>query len=402
MGVRHRGSVLQPPWLGRSLCVVAAAAIWLSSVHLLFRPGPVAHTREGALSPTGEALLTRQLRLWEDPGERARAIEQMRASNAEWDFMGRTFLVLALGNMAERRPEERERYVAVIDRIIDETVLLERERGMFHFLMPYASQRPFVVQPPRSAFVDGEIALMLATRELVLPRAGGRQKLAERTASLRSQMESSTVLSAESYPDECWTFCNTMALAAMRMEDAIVGGHRGADLARRWLERARAELVDPETGLLVSSFTVSGRHLDGPEGSSIWVASHALMLVDEAFARDQYERARRLLGVEFMGFGWAREWPRSSGGRSDVDSGPIVPIVDASPGSSGLALLGASAFGDDAYLTSLLTTLDFAGFPTRRAGALRYAASNQVGDAALVYALSFGPLWHRVMHGEES
>ena len=390
------------PWLVRALSVVVAAAIWLSSVHLFFRPGPPVHTASGRLTPTGEALLVRQLRLWEDPGERARAVEQMRASNAEWDFMGRTFLVLALGNMALRQPEERDRYLAIIDRIVDETLVLERELGMYHFLMPYASARPFVVQPPRSAFVDGEIALMLATRELLLPRAGGERQLAERTASLRSQMEESPVLSAESYPDECWTFCNTLALAAMRMEDAIRGGHCGMDLARRWVERAKAELVDPETGLLVSSFTVSGRHLDSPEGSSIWVSSHALMLVDEAFARDQYERARRLLGVEFMGFGWAREWPRSSRGRSDIDSGPIVPIVEASPGSSGLALLGASAFGDDSYLTSLITTLDFAGFPTRRRGALRYAASNQVGDAALVYALSFGPLWQRVTHGEGS
>jgi hypothetical protein len=394
--------VLHRPWLVRALSIVVATAIWLSSVHLFFRPGAPVRTREGGLTPTGEALLERQLELWEDPVERARAVEQMRASNAEWDFMGRTFLVLALGNMALRQPQERDRYLAVIDRILDETLALERERGMFHFLMPYAYSRPFVVQPARSAFVDGEIALMLATRELVLPRAGGRQRLAERTAFLRSQMEQSPVLSAESYPDECWTFCNTIALAAMRMEDAIGGGHRGADLARRWVERARAELVDPRTGLLVSSFTVSGDHLDGPEGSSIWVSSHALMLVDDAFARDQYELARRSLGVEFMGFGWAREWPRSSVARSDVDSGPIVPILEASPGSSGLALVGASAFGDDGYLTSLLTTLDFAGFPTRRAGALRYAASNQVGDAALVYALSFGPLWQRVTRGDGS
>jgi hypothetical protein len=287
----------------------------------------------------------------------------------------------------------------VIDRIVDETLALERERGMFHFLMPYAKRKPFVVEPARSAFLDGEIALMLATRELVAPRPGGDPRLAERIAHLRAHMERSPVLSAESYPDECWTFCNTVALAAMRMDDAIRGGSEGQALGRRWLEAARRRLIDPDTGLLVSSYTVSGRHLDGPEGSSIWVSAHALWLVDPDFARDQYERARRLLGAEFLGFGWAREWPRGKGGRRDVDSGPIVPLVEASAGSSGLALLGASTFGDAPYLDKLMTTLDFAAFPVRRGARLRYAAGNQVGDAAALYALSLGPLWERVLRG---
>jgi hypothetical protein len=209
-------------------------------------------------------------------------------------------------------------------------------------------------------------------------------------------MEQSPVLSAESYPDECWTFCNTLALAAMRIDDVVRGDHRGTDLARRWVDVARAKLVDEKPGLLVSSFTVAGRHLDGPEGSSIWLVAHALLLVDPALARDQYDRARRLLGVDFLGFSWAKEWPASAPARPDIDSGPIVPILGASAGSSGLALLGASAFGDDRYLTSLLTTLEFAAFPVRHDGKLHYAAGNQVGDAVLLYALTFGPLWERV------
>jgi hypothetical protein len=382
-----------------AVSLLVAAAIWLPSVHLFFRPAHAEHAPSGPLSPRGDALLARQLALWEDPAERARVLERMRGSNAEWDFMGRTFLVLALGNMAERRPDERARYAAIVDRIIDETLALEKERGMFHFLMPYARRGPFVEQPPRSAFVDGEIALMLATRALIERHPADEAMLGERIAVLRERMSRSPVLSAESYPDECWTFCNTMALAAMRMDDALHGGDRGAELARRWVAVARERLVDPRTGVLVSSYTVSGRHMDGAEGSSIWVSAHALALVDPAFARDQYDRARRVLGAGFLGFGWAREWPRGQRGTHDIDSGPVVPILEASPGSSGLALLGASAFGDDDYLASLITTLDFAAFPVRAGGALRYAASNQVGDAALLYALSFGPLWARVTRG---
>lgn len=381
------------------VALAIAAAIWLPSVHLFFRPDRADHAPSGPLSPRGEALLARQLALWENPEERTAVLARMRESNAEWDFMGRTFLVLALGNAALRRPEEAARHVAVIDRILDETLALERERGMYHFLMPYATRRPFVVEPARSAFVDGEIALMLATRALVAPRAEDEAQLEERIALLRDHMERSPVLSAESYPDECWTFCNTLALAAMRLNDAIHHEHRGADLAQRWLAKARERLVDPATGLLVSSYTVEGKPLDGPEGSSVWMSAHALLLVDPAFARDQYARAKAHLGADFLGFGWAREWPRVRPGVRDIDSGPIVPLLDASPGSSGFALLGASAFADHGWLASLTTTLDFAAFPTRRDGTLRYAASNQVGDAVLLYALSFGPLWDRVQQG---
>src|SRR3954464_5095074 len=108
-----------------ALSLLLATAIWLPTVHLFFRPSGAEHAPAGPLSPRGDALLARQLALWEDPAERARVLDRMRGSNAEWDFMGRTFLVLALGNMAERRPEDRARYAAIVDRIIDETLALE-------------------------------------------------------------------------------------------------------------------------------------------------------------------------------------------------------------------------------------------------------------------------------------
>ncbi|MDZ4198401.1 MAG: hypothetical protein U1E27_03855, partial [Kiritimatiellia bacterium] len=92
-------------------------------------------------------------------------------------------------------------------------------------------------------------------------------------------------------------------------------------------------------------------------------------------------------------FGYAREWPDSWIGPADVDSGPIVPLLEISAGSSGLAILGAAAFEDTRYLRKLLTSLRYGGFPERKAGRLRFHASNPVGDAVLLYALVQGPLW---------
>jgi hypothetical protein len=157
--------------------------------------------------------------------------------------------------------------------------------------------------------------------------------------------------------------------------------------------------VDPVSGLLISSYTLDDSPLIGPEGSSLWMIAHALQWVDQDFARDQYNRARRELGATTLGFSYAREWPDSWPGPADIDSGPIIPGFKISAGSSGMAFIGASAFGDAPFLAMLNSTIDFSGFPSRKQGGLKYCASNQVGDAALLYAATLGPVLQKVIAG---
>src|SRR5438093_5665222 len=139
------------------VALVLATAIWIPSVHLLFArrasPPPSA-----GISPQARALAARHLELWVDPQLKQRELDRMRRSNAEWDFMGRTFLVWSLAEMSLREPAQRSNYLAVTDQIIDETIRLEGEHGIYFFLMPYAKARHYVEQPPRSLFLDGEIA----------------------------------------------------------------------------------------------------------------------------------------------------------------------------------------------------------------------------------------------------
>ncbi|HEY8075425.1 MAG TPA: hypothetical protein VIF62_14975 [Labilithrix sp.] len=355
-----------------AVLLIAAAAIWLPSLHLFY---------DADRTRIADGLATR----------RTRETEPMRRVNPEWDFMARTYTVLALANRALVRPDERPRDLAAIDAVIDETLGDDDHFGAEFFLLPYARERRFLDPETHSLFVDGEIIMMIAARELVAPREGMLPIARKRAERVRRTMERSPSLSAESYPDDCWTFCNTTALAALAMLDRVDGTDH-APLARAWVAYAREHLVDRDTGILVSRYGYDGRVFEGPEGSTIWMSAHNLLVVDEDFARDQYARARRELGASFLGFGWAREWPRSAPERPDVDSGPIVPFLGASAGSSGLALLGASAFGDDAWLSQLLASLELAAYPD---GA-KFQASNDVGDAVLFYALSYGPLFARV------
>ncbi len=145
----------------------------------------------------------------------------MRIVNPEWDFMGRTFLVLALANQALALPDLREGHLQIMDAVIRDTVETDEWEGLYHFLMPYARHGRWVADPPRSVFVDGEIALMLGARRLVEESAPWAAEMARRLAFAEAAMGQSPLLVAESYPDECWMFCNAVAIAAMAVAEAL-------------------------------------------------------------------------------------------------------------------------------------------------------------------------------------
>jgi hypothetical protein len=369
-----------------------AAAIWLPCLHLFFRKPLSNFYQETAVSPQAKQLAARHLQLWTEPALRQAELKKMRSSNAEWDFMGRSFLVWSLVNMGLREPQTKEQYLLIIDQIIQETVEIEQQDGMYAFLMPYAKDRAYVVKPARSLFLDGEIALMMGARRMLQEQPGYKQPMIERLRLIEQRMRSNPLMALESYPDECWTFDHAVALAAFKVADRLDASDH-SDLCKQWVTIAKDKLVHRETGLLVSSFQTDGTPLDGPEGSTIWMVVHCLQVVDEPFARDQYQRARKELGRVTFGFGYGVEWPASWQGPRDIDSGVVVPGLDVSAGSSGMAFVAAAAFHDWEFLQALATTLDMAAFPSRKNGQLKYCASNQVGDAAMLYATVLGPLW---------
>ena len=347
----------------RTLAVFALAlAAWLCALHLFFRADP-----KDLAAPLAKAQLTADR-------------DSLRKHNPEWDLMARLFATLAFANLAF----DDRTYVQPLKALAEETDRLERLHGPTYYLLPYGKTAT------QSLFVDGELALMLAVKQL---HAGGdATSLRDRVARIERQLTASPLLLAESYPDEGWVFCNTIALAALKTSDAALGTDH-SDLIGRWLVSAKQHLVDPATGMLISSFHRDGTPRDGPEGSTLWLAAHLLQLFDEPFANAQYALARKHLGRTALGFGWAAEWPRSWEGRMDIDSGPTIPFIDANAGSSGLAVLGAAAFHDADYLGALVTSMSFAAFPVRDGSRLRFAAGNTLADAVTLYALVQGPLW---------
>src|SRR5882724_11885559 len=120
------------------IAIFIAACIWLPCLHFVFHKSPSDFYQAQGLSRQARQLAARHLDLWTEPQSRERELRKMRASNAEWDFMGRSFLVWSLANMGLREPDSKQLYLQTIDQIIDETVRLEKQQSMYFFLMPYA------------------------------------------------------------------------------------------------------------------------------------------------------------------------------------------------------------------------------------------------------------------------
>jgi len=380
--------------------LLLAAALWLPFVHLFYDQSAANYHSPDKIPPLAMSIAARHIALWTDPELRRLELEKMRSRNAEWDFMARCFFVWSLGNMGLRDPEMKPTVLPVMDAIIDETVRLEKEQGIHFFLMPYAKYNEFKMQPPRSIFIDGEIALMLGLRRLIEDRDDYRTLHRERIDVMLDRMQKGPILCAESYPDECWLFCNSVGLAAIKVGDFLDGTDHG-EFFGRWLESAKKNLIDKETGILVSAFDLSGKSVsDGPEGSTIWLVAHCLQVIDPEFAREQYWLARKQLKSSFFGFGYAYEWPGGKG-HDDVDSGPIIPIINLSAGSTGLAFLGAASFNDQEYLTSLYRSLEMGAFPLPTGQGVKYCASNAVGDAVLLYSITQGPAWQKILSGRQ-
>lgn len=112
---------------GLGLCAFGLAfTVWLPCLHLFYTKPVSNFYRENSISPKTRELAARHLHLWTDPVSRTAELKKMRGSNAEWDFMGRSFLVWSLANMGLREPQMKPQYLPVIDQIIQETVKIEQ------------------------------------------------------------------------------------------------------------------------------------------------------------------------------------------------------------------------------------------------------------------------------------
>ena len=113
------------------LSLAAAAILWMPFLHIFFKPRMDDYLSDTSLTCAAREISAHHLDLWLKPDLRVAEIAKMRGSNAEWDFMGRTYLGASLANIALRHPDRKSEFLPLMDRIIDDTLRLEVPNKFF-------------------------------------------------------------------------------------------------------------------------------------------------------------------------------------------------------------------------------------------------------------------------------
>jgi hypothetical protein len=218
-------------------------------------------------------------------------------------------------------------------------------------------------------------------------------RFARDSADLAAAFDASASPYLEAYPGQAWPVDSTVAVASLRLFDALrpESGPRLGATVDRWLAAVHQRL-DPRTGLMPHRVDpATGQPLEVARATSQSVIQRFLVDVDPAFARGQYLRFRDQFVVWPLALGPAvREYPAGIDGPADVDSGPLPLGVSLS--ATVVTTGAAQVQGDHALAGALANYGELAGLPADTPGTKRYAFGLlPIGDAFLAWSKSARP-----------
>lgn len=161
-----------------------------------------------------------------------------------------------------------------------------------------------------------------------------------------------------------------------------------------WVERAKKEWIDKETGLVASFLEVyndSIRIVLPVKGSYSALNCYYLSLVDPGFAKEQYDCLMKNYKQGFLFAGIKEYHDRTCLFGMDIDAGPI--IFNLSPSGTAFAIGCATSLDDMEFRNKLLKTAELGGSTVTWFGKSHYLLANLalVGEAIVLAMRTSAP-----------
>ena len=299
----------------------------------------------------------------------------------EWALYSCSMLAKALSNIATLYPETQQESINAIDRLIrivksPELRLYDRIRWGEDPLDSIAGDKSHVSYYSHLAWMIGNYR-----------KIGGGDKYNALHDSLCEAMNrrilKSESLNLPTYPGED-LYIPDMLVAIVALSDYSKLNHgKYQSTVENWVERAKSDWIDAESGLLRSFLPLDGdTSVKSPvKGSYSTLNTYYLTQIDPDFAAEQYER----LKTTFLKDSWLtgfKEYPDGSGFLGmDVDAGPI--IFGLSPSGTAFGIGCATYFNDRELRKDFLKIAEISGHSVHWNGKRHYLLANValVGEA---------------------
>ena len=310
----------------------------------------------------------------------------------EWALYTCSMTSAALANIAILYPQNKETVIKFIGQIIDIAMSEEiREYDKLRW-----GQDPLVGLNGNQSHISyySHLAWMISRYKQI----GGDGKYDDLYHSLCKAMNrrirQSKSLNLPTYPGE-YIYIPDMLVAIVALANySNQYDGKYSTTVNMWVERAKKEWIDKETGLVASFLEVyndSIRIVLPVKGSYSALNCYYLSLVDPEFAKEQYDCLMKNYKQGFLFAGIKEYHDRTCLFGMDIDAGPI--IFNLSPSGTAFAIGCATSLDDMEFRNKLLKTAELGGSTVTWFGKSHYLLANLalVGEAIVLAMRTSAP-----------
>lgn len=282
----------------------------------------------------------------------------------EWALYTCSMTTAALANIAILYPQNKETAIKFIGQIID--IALSEEIREYDKLRWGEDPMDGIYGDLSHISYYSHLAWMISRYKQI----GGDSKYDGQyhtlCRSMNRRIRQSSILNLPTYPGEC-IYVPDMLVAIVALANYSQQYHgEYSQTVKLWIERAKAEWIDQETGLLASFLVEDKGHAEivlPVKGSYSALNTYYLSLVDSVFAKEQYECLKKHFKQSFPVNGIREYHDKSCWLGMDIDAGPI--ILNLSPSGTAFAIGCATSLDDMEFRNHLLKTAEIAGSTIR-------------------------------------
>ena len=310
----------------------------------------------------------------------------------EWAIYSCSMTSAALANIAILYPQNKELAIKFIGQIID--IAMSEEIREYDRLRWREDPMDGIYGNLSHISYYSHLAWMISRYKQI----GGDSKYDGQyhtlCRSMNRRIRKSPIMNLPTYPGESIYIPDMLvAIVALNNYASQYSGEYSSTV-KLWIERAKKEWIDKETGLLASFLVQNGNsaEVEPPvKGSYSALNCYYLSLIDTEFAKKQYECLKKNFKQTFPFVGLKEYHNRTCWFGMDIDAGPI--IFNLSPSGTGFVIGAATSLEDMEFRNQLLKTAEIGGSTVTWFGKSHYLLANValVGEAIILAMRTSAP-----------